>query len=99
MKNKDKQSKVQIAVGEYGYKSTSNYIERVCPECGETYRRYPDEIEYIFDKKFFCTFPCKNKYRKKHPELDLSESEKIVIRYEKLKEQARKKANEKYNKK
>lgn len=56
-----------VDLGLYGYKSTSTYTLTVCPQCGETYRRYEGEVEYIYKGLKFCTYPCKAQYRREHP--------------------------------
>lgn len=69
--------------GLYGYKSTAKYALLVCPYCKETYRRFEGEVEYIFDGLKFCSFPCKNRYRKEHPEKDLTFAEQCQIKISK----------------
>lgn len=71
--------------GLYSYKSTAKYALLVCPYCKETYRRFEGEIEYIFDGLKFCTFLCKNRYRKEHPEKDLTFAEQCQIKIRKQK--------------
>ena len=88
MKKQD--SLVPMAKGEYGYKITAFYATRICPQCKQEYRRYPGETEYIFDGKKFCHFPCKNQYRKAHPELDLTDAERTSLVVEKIKETSKK---------
>ena len=68
-----------IPLGQYGYKSFHEKEVRTCPQCGQTFTRYKDEVEYIFAGLKFCHFPCKNQYRKAHPELDLTFAEKCEI--------------------
>lgn len=79
-------------VGLYGYKSTARYELLVCPYCKEPYRRYPGEVEYIYQGLKFCTFPCKNRYRKQHPEK--TKVEKVEISYKKKLQKKREKYKE-----
>lgn len=86
---------IPMAKGEYGYKSTAHFVTRICPQCKQEYRRYPGEVEYIFDGKKFCHFPCKNQYRKAHPELDLTDAERAELVVEKYKKMSKNQKNKK----
>ena len=87
---------VSMAKGEYGYKSTSHYVTRTCPQCGEEYRRYPGEVEYKYGGKLFCHFPCKNQYRKAHPDEELTLAETMALRCETNRKQSVERARQKH---
>lgn len=50
------------------YKELLPYTERVCPCCGESYKRYQGEIDYTLINKGkrikFCSWNCKCKYKR-----------------------------------
>lgn len=70
-------------------KETYNYIPTVatrivvCMFCGKTKTVPCNYIEYTYNKKVFCSWDCKSKYKRAHPDEELTHSEKVV---KKLKE-------------
>lgn len=44
-----------------------NPKKKVCPGCGKTYTYYSSYVPYIYDRKRFCTYSCKAKYKREHP--------------------------------
>lgn len=61
-----------LADADLGYKSFDQYVERKCPQCKETYKRYHGEMDYkLFYKTktlIFCTYNCRSKFKQGHPE-------------------------------
>lgn len=55
---------------EVGYMSYIGGQRRICPQCKKEYIKYPEYIEYKYDKKKFCTWQCKMDYKKAHPPVD-----------------------------
>lgn len=53
-----------------GAKSYIVVATRICPVCGEEYKRYKDEIEYtvkLADKEhILCGYNCKKKFMREH---------------------------------
>lgn len=53
-----------------GAKSYIVVATRICPVCGEEYKRYKDEIEYtvlLTDKEhILCSYNCKRKFMREH---------------------------------
>lgn len=49
-----------------GYKTYNKAREYICANCQKSFIRYSNEIDYIFNKKRFCSWNCKCKYKKSH---------------------------------
>ena len=69
-------------------KETYNYIPTIatrtvtCTFCGKTKTIPSNYIEYTYNKKVFCSWDCKSKYKRAHPDEELTHSEKVVKKLE-----------------
>ena len=75
---------------EPGIKSYCVAAVRVCPQCGEEYKRFKGEIDYIQklgnEDVILCSYNCKAKFIQKHKEqIEKEKIDKFERAYEKIK--------------